>query len=75
MCVIEKAPSWIQAICACGLLVLTYLTLMVLRDYAAENETIAHVAAFGFDSSRFRFYSAVDSAQELWQRSFPVVRD
>jgi hypothetical protein len=37
-------PSWIQALAALSLVILTFLTLIVLRKYAADTKKIANIS-------------------------------
>jgi len=43
--VLVDFPNWIEALSAFALVVLTLLTLLVLRDYAADTKTIAKASA------------------------------
>jgi hypothetical protein len=40
-CLIAQLPNWIQALSAAALVVLTFLSLLVLRGYARDTKTIA----------------------------------
>jgi hypothetical protein len=52
-------PSWIQALAALSLVILTFLTLIVLRGYAADTKAIANVSASQTESSQMPFLAVV----------------
>lgn len=52
-------PSWIQALAALSLVILTFLTLIVLRKYAADTKKIANVSASQTESSQMPFLAVV----------------
>jgi hypothetical protein len=52
-------PSWIQAISALGIVILTGATLLVLKDYAADTKTIAKVSTSQTESSQMPFLVVV----------------
>ena len=52
-------PSWIQALAALSLVILTFLTLIVLRKYAADTKKIANISASQTESSQMPFLAVV----------------
>jgi hypothetical protein len=52
-------PSWIQAIAAVGIVILTGATLLVLKDYAADTKTIAKVSAAQTENSQMPFLAVI----------------
>lgn len=52
-------PNWIEAFAALGIVVLTYLTLIVLKDYAADTKTIAKASASQLENAQMPFLAVV----------------
>src|SRR5438128_6468073 len=61
-------PSWIQALAAACLVILTLLTLIVLRRYAADTKKIADVSASQTESSQMPFLAVVMRADTFDSR-------
>jgi len=55
----DNLPSWIQAISAACIVALTFLTLIVLRKYAADTRTIADASASQTENSQMPFLAVV----------------
>jgi hypothetical protein len=55
----DDLPSWTQAISAACIAALTFLTLIVLRRYAADTKTIANVSASQTENSQMPFLAVV----------------
>ena len=55
----DNLPSWIQAISAACIVALTFLTLIVLRKYAADTRTIADASASQIENSQMPFLAVV----------------
>ncbi len=54
-----NSPNWIEAFAALGIVALTYLTLVVLKDYAADTKTIAKASASQLENAQMPFLSVV----------------
>jgi hypothetical protein len=52
--VLVDFPNWIEALAALGLAFLTYRTLLVLKDYAADTKTIAKASASQLENAQMR---------------------
>jgi len=61
--IFANLPSWIEALAAVGIVVLTYLTLMVLKEYAADTKTIANASASQTESSQMPFLAVAAGEQ------------
>ena len=59
-------PNWIEAVAALGMLVLTYLTLVVLKDYADDTKTIAKSSASQFENTQMPFLVVAPKPQNGW---------
>lgn len=59
----SNIPSWIQAVAAVCLVILTALTLIVLRKYAADTKTIADASASQTENSQMPFLAVAASEQ------------
>jgi hypothetical protein len=65
-CILANLPNWIEALAALGLVGLTYLTLVVLRDYAADTKTIAKASASQLENAQKPFLVVVPTLQGGW---------
>jgi hypothetical protein len=54
-CILVNLPNWIEALAALGIVVLTYLTLVVLKDYAAETKKIAKASVSQLENAQMPF--------------------
>src|SRR5690349_11101744 len=60
-------PNWIQAISAIAIVILTGITLLVLRGYASDTKTIAKVSTSQTENSQMPFLAVVRiPAHEQW---------
>lgn len=50
--IVTNLPNWIQAGSAVAIVVLTFLTLLVLRDYAADTKKIAKASVTQVENKR-----------------------
>lgn len=55
ICIISGAADWVQAGAAVTITCLTALTLIVLRDYAADTKRIANISASQTERSQMPF--------------------
>jgi len=53
--IIAALPNWIQALAAICLVILTLLTLIVLKGYAADTKTIADTSVSQTENSQMPF--------------------
>jgi hypothetical protein len=58
-CILVNLPNWIEALAALGLAFLTYRTLLVLKDYAADTKTIAKASASQLENAQMPFLVVV----------------
>jgi hypothetical protein len=58
-CIFINLPNWIEALAALGIVVLTYLTLVVLKNYAADTKTIAKASASQLENAQMPFLAVV----------------
>jgi len=58
-CTLSELPNWVQALAAAGLVVMTFLTLIVLKRYAADTKTIAENSSRQVESSQMPFIALV----------------
>jgi len=58
-CILINLPNWIEALAALGIVALTYLTLVVLKDYAADTKTIAKASASQLENAQMPFLVVV----------------
>lgn len=58
-CILVNLPNWIEALAALGIVGLTYLTLVVLKDYAADTKTIAKASASQLENAQMPFLAVV----------------
>jgi hypothetical protein len=58
-CILVNLPNWIEALAALGIVALTYLTLVVLKDYAADTKTIAKASASQLENAQMPFLVVV----------------
>jgi hypothetical protein len=58
-CIVVNLPNWIEAFAALGIVVLTYLTLVVLKDYAADTKMIARASGSQLEASQVPFLVVV----------------
>jgi hypothetical protein len=58
-CILINLPNWIEALAALGLLALTYLTLVVLKDYAADTKLIARASGSQLEAVQMPFLVVV----------------
>jgi hypothetical protein len=65
-CILVNLPSWIEAVAALSLVALTYLTLVVLKDYAADTKTIAKASASQLENVQMPFLVVVPKLQGGW---------
>ena len=56
---LTNLPNWVEALAALGIVVLTYLTLIVLKDYAADTKTIAKASASQLENAQMPFLVVV----------------
>jgi hypothetical protein len=54
-CILANGPVWIQAFAAVGIVILTFLTLIVLRGYAADTKKIAQASVTQTENSQMPF--------------------
>jgi hypothetical protein len=57
--ILINLPNWIEALAALGLLALTYLTLVVLKDYAADTKLIARASGSQLEAAQMPFLVVV----------------
>ncbi len=69
-CTLVNLPNWIEAFAALGIVVLTYLTLVVLKDYASDTKTIAKASASQLENAQMPFLAVVLKAEDVVRR-FP----
>jgi len=62
-CFISDWPNWIQALSALAIVVLTSLTLVVLRRYAADTKRIANDSSSQVERSQMPFLALI------WKRN------
>lgn len=65
-CIFVNLPNWIEALAAVGIVALTYLTLVVLKDYAADTKTIAKASASQLENAQMPFLVVVPTLQGGW---------
>jgi hypothetical protein len=65
-CVLINLPNWIEALAALGLLALTYLALVVLKDYAADTKLIARASGSQLEAAQMPFLVVVPKLQGGW---------
>jgi hypothetical protein len=53
--ILANLPNWIQAVAAAGIAILTLLTLLVLKRYAADTKTIASASVTQIENSQMPF--------------------
>lgn len=58
-CIFANVPNWIEAFAAVGIVALTYLTLIVLKGYAADTKTIAIASASQTENAQKPFLALV----------------
>jgi hypothetical protein len=58
-CILINLPNWIEALAALGIVVLTYRTLVVLKDYAADTKKIAKASVSQLDNTQMLFLVVV----------------
>lgn len=58
-------PSWIEALSAFAVAVLTLLTLIVLREYAADTKTIANASVLQTENAQKPFLVLLLKPQEV----------
>jgi hypothetical protein len=58
-CILINLPNWIEALAALGIVLLTYLTLVVLKGYAADTSMIARASASQLENARMPFLVVV----------------
>ena len=54
-CILANLPGWIQTLAAVSIVILTLLTLIVLRRYAADTKTIADASASQTENCQMPF--------------------
>jgi hypothetical protein len=69
-CILVNFPNWIEALAAVAIVVLTYLTLIVLKEYAADTKTIAGVSVSQTENAQKPFLALVFKTENVVQR-FP----
>lgn len=57
--IFTNVPNWIEALAAVGIVGLTYLTLIVLKGYAADTKTIAMASASQTENAQKPFLALV----------------
>jgi hypothetical protein len=62
-CILANLPNWIEAFAAAAIVVLTYLSLIVLRDYAADTKMIARASVSQTESSQMPFLAVAAGEQ------------
>jgi len=63
--VVVNLPSWFEVGAAVALAFLTYRTLIVLREYAADTKTIAKASAWQTENAQKPFLVLLPKPQEL----------
>ncbi|PYX33187.1 MAG: hypothetical protein DMG77_00775 [Acidobacteria bacterium] len=63
-CILANVPAWIQALAAVCLVILTLLTLIVLKGYAADTNTIAQASVSQLENSQMPFLAVAFGDQE-----------
>jgi len=58
-CFVADLPSWIQAAVAVGALTLAALSLIVLREYAADTKKIANASVSQTENSQMPFLAVI----------------
>jgi hypothetical protein len=58
--ILINLPNWIEALAALGIVALTYLTLVVLKDYAADTKLIARASGSQLEASQMPFLVVVE---------------
>lgn len=69
-CILVNLPNWIEALAALGIVALTYLTLVVLKDYAADTKTIAKASSSQLENAQMPFLTVVFKPEDVLRR-FP----
>jgi hypothetical protein len=70
LCVLVNLPNWIEAVAAFAVAVLTLLTLIVLKGYAADTKTIANASVSQTENAQKPFLALVSKPENVVQR-FP----
>ena len=68
-------PEWIQAIAAIVVVVLTFLTLIVLRKYAADTKTIARASVVQIENAQTPFLALVRTRDRFGQPAEWVIEN
>jgi len=63
--IIVNLPNWIEAVAAVAIVALTYLTLVVLKEYAADTKTIAKASILQTENAQKPFLVLLLKPQEL----------
>jgi hypothetical protein len=69
-CVFVNLPNWIEALAAVAIVILTYLTLIVLKEYAADTKTIAKASVLQTENAQKPFLALVFKPENIAQH-FP----
>ena len=65
LCVLVNLPSWVEALAAVAVAVLTYLTLTVLKGYAADTKTIANASILQTENAQKPFLVLLSKPEEI----------
>jgi hypothetical protein len=63
-CALVNLPNWIEAVAALAIVALTYLTLVVLKGYAADTKTIANASVLQTENAQKPFLALLPKPQE-----------
>jgi hypothetical protein len=65
VCALVNLPNWLEALAAVAVAVLTYLTLTVLKGYAADTKTISNAGILQTENAQKPFLVLLCKPQEL----------
>jgi hypothetical protein len=64
-CILANLPNWIEALAASAIVLLTYLTLVVLKDYAADTKKIANASVLQTENAQKPFLVLLSKPPEI----------